>query len=96
VIALMVALFATIFLFLTIATLFFPISWTREKWRLLLMFVPVLVGEGYAIYRISKHDKQMCRELGFVCPHCHEPLYEPRGTIHINGQCPKCRNSVLP
>lgn len=51
---------------------------------------------GYGLYRIIQHDNEMCRQLGFMCPHCGRPLYEPQGFISLNGRCPKCRRSVLP
>ena len=51
--------------------------------------------EAYGIYRILQHDKQMCFRLGFLCPHCGKPLYEPRNFINMNGKCPKCHMSVL-
>ena len=53
------------------------------------------VAEGYAIFRIIRYDDEMCRRLGFVCPHCRKPLYEPRSLLYRNGLCPKCRKSIL-
>jgi hypothetical protein len=57
----------------------------------------LIVGtvEAYAIYRILQYDKEMCRQLGFLCPHCQQPLYEPRSFINMNGRCPKCQKSIL-
>jgi hypothetical protein len=50
---------------------------------------------GYGIYRIIQHDNSLCRQLGYLCPQCHEPLYEPHATTYLNGLCPKCKKSVL-
>jgi hypothetical protein len=57
----------------------------------------VLVGAGviYAMYRIIRYDKAISARLGFVCPHCQAPLYEPRGFINVTGICPKCKRSVI-
>jgi hypothetical protein len=54
----------------------------------------LVILEGYAIYRIFKYDKQLCVQLDFICPHCHQPLYEPRGFINITGRCPKCKKPI--
>jgi hypothetical protein len=50
---------------------------------------------GYGIYRIIQHDNALCRQLGYLCPQCHKPLYEPHATTYLNGLCPKCKKSVL-
>jgi hypothetical protein len=51
--------------------------------------------EFYALFRILRHDKALSRQLAFVCPHCLQPLYEPRGFINRTGCCPKCKKSVV-
>ena len=51
--------------------------------------------EGYGVCRIFIHDKQLCEQLGFICPRCHKPLYEPRGFINVTGRCPRCKNPVI-
>jgi len=63
----------------------------------IILLVLSLMGglEFVGLIRIFKYDNQMCRELGFVCPHCHKPLYEPRSWISLNGLCPKCKKSIL-
>jgi hypothetical protein len=63
----------------------------------IILTVFVLAGgfEFVGLMRIFKYDQQMCRELGFVCPHCGKPLYEPRSWINVNGLCPKCKKSIL-
>jgi hypothetical protein len=38
-------------------------------------------------------DRQSIK-LGFVCPHCHKPLYQPRSKILETGLCPHCNYSV--
>jgi hypothetical protein len=50
---------------------------------------------GYGIYRIIQHDNALCRQFGYMCPYCHQPLYEPHATTYLNGLCPKCKKSVL-
>lgn len=61
-------------------------------WTTLAM---VGIGEVYGIRRLIKYDDRMCERLGFMCPYCHKPLYEPRGFINANGKCPKCSRSVI-
>jgi hypothetical protein len=51
--------------------------------------------EVVALRRLFRYDDQMCEQLGFICLHCHKPLYESRSFINLNGRCPKCRKSVL-
>jgi hypothetical protein len=57
----------------------------------------LIVGtaQADAIYRILQYDKEMCRQLGFLCPHCHQPLLRSR-EFPMNGRCPKCQKSILP
>jgi phage FluMu protein Com len=50
---------------------------------------------GYGLYRIIQHDNALCREIGYMCPACHKPLYEARAATYLNGRCPKCKNSIL-
>src|ERR1700757_3325362 len=50
--------------------------------------------ETYAIYRVIQHDYDLCRQLGYTCPFCHKPLYEPRASTWVTGLCPKCGQSV--
>jgi hypothetical protein len=59
------------------------------------LFLVVGPLEAFAIYRILERDKEMCKTLGFMCPHCHGPLYEPRSFISINGLCPQCHQSII-
>ena len=58
-------------------------------------FLIIAALEAYGIYRIIKHDEELCRQLGFMCPHCGKPLYESRSFINITGRCPKCRGNVI-
>jgi hypothetical protein len=37
----------------------------------------------------------MCRRLGYVCPLCHKPLYEPGAATYLTGACPKCKKNIL-
>jgi hypothetical protein len=67
----------------------------RATVRVTLILVIAIAGEAYGIYRIFEYDKELCRQLGFMCPHCHQPLYEPRSFINVNAKCPKCHKSIL-
>ena len=59
-----------------------------------ILVVVLLPSEAYGIYRLVKQNDVRCRHVGFVCPHCKKPLYEPRGSIHLTGRCPKCGKGV--
>jgi len=50
---------------------------------------------GYGLYRVIQYDNALCLQLGYICPNCHKPLYEPRAITYLNGLCPKCKKSVL-
>jgi hypothetical protein len=65
------------------------------RFLMVLAMVLLLCAEFYAIRRLFKYDEQMCEQWGFMCPHCHKPLYEPRSFINLNGRCPKCQKSIL-
>ena len=61
-------------------------------WVALLM---AALTEGFGFYRIVQYDNALCRQLGYVCPICHEPLYEAHATTYLSGLCPKCKKSVI-
>jgi hypothetical protein len=67
----------------------------NSRWWTVLAIVLVGAAEIAALRRLFKYDKQMCEQHGFMCPHCQKPLYEPRSFINLNGQCPKCKQSIL-
>lgn len=92
VLGLLAGMFATIFLLLGIAPKRNPLG--RDF--LLGGVFTLVVLEAYGIYRIIKYDEELCRQLNFMCPHCHKPLYEPRGFINITGRCPKCKKLIIP
>ena len=50
---------------------------------------------GYGLYRVFQYDNALCRQLGYMCPSCLKPLYEPRATTYLNGLCPKCKKRVV-
>jgi uncharacterized membrane protein YuzA (DUF378 family) len=79
------------------AALFSIVALLRGSPRMWAFYAIAVFGlaELYAIRRLFKYDEQLCERLGFVCPHCHKPLYEPRSFININGLCPKCGKSIL-
>jgi hypothetical protein len=62
---------------------------------LIIGLLVVIALEALGIRQVLKQDNELCQQLGFMCPHCHQPLYEPRSFININGRCPKCRKSIL-
>jgi hypothetical protein len=84
----MMTLVALAALFLTIVYL----AHTREFW---VGIVGLGTIEVYALRRVLQYDDQMCKQLGFICPHCQKPLYEPRSFVKLNGRCPKCQKSIL-
>lgn len=58
-------------------------------------FVLIVAVEAYGFYRIIRHDNNLCREIGYLCPLCHQPLYEPRASTWATGICPKCKKKVV-
>jgi hypothetical protein len=66
-----------------------------RTWKIVAI-VALGIAEIHAIRSLFRYDEELCGRFGFVCPHCHKPLYEPRSFINVNGLCPKCRKSVLP
>lgn len=59
------------------------------------LFVSALVI-GWGIYYVIQRDNALCQKLGYICPHCHKPLYEARANTYLTGLCPKCKRSVVP
>ena len=55
----------------------------------------VVSGELFGLFRLLRYVEVMCKHLGFMCPHCRQPLYEPRSLISVNGLCPKCHRSII-
>lgn len=64
-------------------------------YRLWIFLGSILTLELGGIYGIVQHDNKLCRELGFMCPFCGEPLYEARALI-VNTLCPKCGRDIQP
>lgn len=63
-----------------------------------VLFVALVVTAlmaGYGLYRLIQYDNALCRQLEYMCPNCHKPLYEPTAITYLNGLCPKCKMSVL-
>lgn len=58
-------------------------------------FVLIVAAEAYGFYRIIGHDNQLCHELGYLCPLCHQPLYEARASTWLTGCCPKCKQKIV-
>ena len=58
-------------------------------------FVVAGLIEIHGLRRIVQHDNELRHQLGYLCPFCHEPLYESRASTWANGLCPKCRKSVV-
>jgi hypothetical protein len=42
-----------------------------------------------------KYNRVLSRRLGFVCPKCGKPLYDPDYFIQIDGKCPRCKKQVF-
>jgi len=75
-----------------VATLPIGLTFALRIATVALVIIPL---EAFAIYRVFKYDEKMCVRLGYMCPHCHKPLYEPRALTYLNGFCPKCGESVV-
>jgi len=67
---------------------------SRPTGIVVLVVAVVVAGliEIFGLRRIVQHDNELCHQLDYICPFCHEPLYEARASI---GLCPKCRKSVV-
>lgn len=65
--------------------------------RTLTLLAPLVTGFTvlYGINRLIRHDDEMCRRLGYLCPLCGKPLYEPRAATYLTGVCPKCKKNIL-
>ncbi|HEV2117934.1 MAG TPA: hypothetical protein VGR48_18000 [Terriglobales bacterium] len=57
--------------------------------------VMLVMAEAYGVYRVIRHDNELCREIGYTCPLCHQPLYEPRASTWLTGCCPKCKKKIV-
>jgi hypothetical protein len=90
---LVLALLGSLFLLLALCVAIFPRPWHVPL--VVLVMVTVLAVEFWLIYRLFQYDKVLSLRYGYLCPHCHAPLYEPRGYINMTGLCPKCRRSVI-
>ena len=90
-------LLALLFCGLFLMAMLVPRTCDHKPTRLGLLGSFLLIGsmEAYGIYKIVQHDNGMCRELGYMCPFCHKPLYEARALTWLNGLCPKCRKNVM-
>jgi len=58
------------------------------------LLLVVLPGMAAGLYLAVKRGDAYCREIGLLCPHCHQPLFEARSTAYLTGSCPKCRARV--
>ncbi len=95
VLGLLTGLFASLFLLVAIAITIVPKGGARRQQIFLSGVVAIALLEGYGLFRIIKYDAELSRRLSFMCPHCYQPLYEPRGFINVTGRCPKCKKSVV-
>jgi hypothetical protein len=93
-----VCLLALIFAGFLLYAAFVPRNANHRPTRLGLFagLLSVVLVEAYGLYRIIRHDNEMCRELGYMCPYCQKPLYEARASTWMTGLCPKCGKSVIP
>jgi len=89
-------LFAGLIVALSLSIPFLDIAYLKKE-PIVGVFLGFLVigAEVYGLYRIIRHDKELCHMLGYLCPICREPLYEARASTWLNGMCPKCHKSVL-
>ena len=79
----------TLFLTLKIAS-YLPSKSLRYV-ALISWVVVVGGGEIYAIYRVIMIDRELCRQIDYVCPHCSKPLYTASTSLFRTGKCPKCK-----
>jgi hypothetical protein len=90
---LVLGLLVSLFLAVALSVAVFPRPW---HWPMVVLVgVTILVAEFWSLYRIFQYDKTLSVRYGYLCPHCHAPLYEPRSFINVTGLCPKCRRSVV-
>ena len=66
----------------------------HSQYPLPLFFGTVLVVEGFGLYLLLQYDQKLCRQMGFMCPQCGKPLYEPRALLW-NTLCPKCGKDIV-
>jgi hypothetical protein len=50
---------------------------------------------GFGVIAGLAYFDHLCRKLGYVCPHCHKTLYEPKGQVLVTGICPRCKKSII-
>ena len=64
---------------------------------------PVLCIFGVFVYLVSAliffvHSlDKLCVKLGYVCPHCHKPLYKLTSWdyhVEVTGRCPSCKERL--
>ena len=79
---LLLPMLAVLFSLLFLSLPLVPHSWSKAY---LFGFILLIIAplEGYAIYRVSKFDDRLCKDLDFMCPHCHKPLYEPSWALYV-------------
>jgi Ca2+/Na+ antiporter len=59
-----------------------------------ILITPLTLGWG--VYYVIQRDNELCRKLGYICPFCNKPLYEPHANTYLTGLCPKCKTNILP
>jgi len=82
-------------LWFALAAIWISIALAHPHHRTLLTVavVSTVLLEGFGLFLILRHDKTLCRRLGYLCPMCCQPLYN--AATYLNGRCPKCKQSVL-
>ena len=76
----------------------FDITHPSLKTGMVGLVVAVVVEgliEAFGLRHIVQRDNELCRQLGYLCPFCHEPLYQSRAATWANGLCPKCRKGIV-
>jgi hypothetical protein len=89
-------------LFLTLKIAAYLPSKSLKKEAFISWLVIVGGGEIYAGYRLILRDRELCREINYVCPNCSEPLYPycsktletPAKSLFRTGKCPMCQTAL--
>jgi hypothetical protein len=90
--------FALIMIIVVLLSLFLTLKWgaslPSKSLRQAVIIDWVLIvggGEIYAIYRLIQRDRELCRQIDYVCPYCSKPLYRQPTSLFRTGECPMCK-----
>jgi len=89
-------IFTVLFLFIHLLA---SIEVRSRGWVLGLLGLSLFLCLFFIMRFISKLDYLFCKELGFICPECHKPLYivigrETGSKRLMDGRCPHCNKDL--